>query len=254
MPPPLSALSDSAIRMDIESPHSRIRKRKKTQLRDALPIEDVAEERGDVFPIEDALEESGSDSGSDSVWDDFMRELELAVAAEQSASSSTASSSSSGPAAPAAAPVAGAARAPAAPPAAALAAHPSYPADIRGDGLAEFRHDTLRNILALHCHHPSHGSRCRLNRVLYGSTRKPAQGRPVGLMLAWARCADQYPDQKSHSRASMFPHILIEENLNYSAREAARMWAKSQPHLVAMMDNLERKREPGEGEEPIVPP
>ena len=76
--------------------------------------------------------------------------------------------------------------------------HPEYSVDIRGDGCAVLKHDTVRGILSAHCRHPDHGRLCRVQFKLTGNPRKPAQGRPVGALMAWLACAGDFLTQGAH--------------------------------------------------------
>ena len=103
-----------------------------------------------------------------------------------------------------------------------------------------------RRSLNAHCQH-GHGL-CRLNRSLLPG-RNPAQGRPVGLLLAWLRApcdSHRFLDREQHlalSRCANDPAVSFE------ARTAAREWAATVPELQAAMA-LERAPREGEGVEP----
>ena len=83
---------------------------------------------------------------------------------------------------------------------AARAPHLEFDVDVRGDGLCVFKYDTQLNILAAHCRLPAHGRDCRVNRTLEeGKTAAAAaRGRPLGFLVAWLRCAEQFATQQEH--------------------------------------------------------
>jgi len=61
-------------------------------------------------------------------------------------------------------------------------------------------------------------------RTLKPRAGKPAQGRPLGFLIAWMKCADDFTDQPSHSAASMSPAVFVDERFNFANRSAARAW------------------------------
>jgi hypothetical protein len=134
-------------------------------------------------------------------------------------------------------------------PAAARTRHVDYLIDARGDGLTLLKHDTKLNILAAHCRHPEHGRQCRLNRSLNGNARKPAQGSPIGFLIAWLLCAGDFsgPDaQKLHSDSSKQPEVFFDARYDFATRSLARAWLKDNyPDWLALF-NLEY----GDGTEP----
>ena len=124
-------------------------------------------------------------------------------------------------------------------PALAWVAHPAYHVDIRHDGgLAHFKHDTVRGILAMHCGHPRHAKTCRVNRTLTARDAKPAQGRPAGFLLAWAACAGDYDDAspakaaQAHQAIANPPQNAVEPKLDFAHRQEAQ-----QHHITIKQNN-----------------
>jgi hypothetical protein len=126
-----------------------------------------------------------------------------------------------------------------------------FKVDIRGDGLCELRFDTKLNILAAHCHHPDHGPKCRVHRTLNKSDvrSRGAQGRPAGFLLAWMKCAGDYPTQGAHHEISK--RGMLVHSLSFEARREAREWATSRyPDFAAFLDTHEARRVEGDPIEP----
>lgn len=122
------------------------------------------------------------------------------------------------------------------------------------DELGCFRHDIERNNLNIHCLLPGHGQFCRMNRTLKSSDApsRAAQGRSIGMQLAWFMAArdhpHEFPDRASHAALATrsgrgSPHLSLER------RTAWREWGMAQPSLGGIFD-LERNPRPGEGLEP----
>ena len=140
--------------------------------------------------------------------------------------------------------------------------HPGYPINIRGgDDGAHLRHDTQKHILSAHCAHPSHGRMCRINRSLKGNARKPSQGRPLGLLVAWINCAGAFTahpspkeNMKAHIKAAQWPEVLLEDHLSFANRAAARAWVADNSADWAELSDLERDQNAGEEVEPTDPP
>ena len=140
----------------------------------------------------------------------------------------------------------------------AYVAHPVYDVDIRGDGQCQFRHDTMRFFIAAHCRHPLHGSNCRANRQYRAHPRaprvKPSQGRPGGTLLAWMKCADDFPDAASHQAILKPDTVTWHEQLTLDKRTSARDWCeRNYPEFAEFLRHHERAPWPGEGEEPLLP-
>ena len=147
--------------------------------------------------------------------------------------------------------------APPAPPAA-LVAHPVFDVDIRRDGRCQFRHDTQRFFIAAHCRHPAHGPNCRANRQYRAHPRAPRvspwQGRPGGTLLAWLKCADEFPDAASHQAILKRDQCVISPHLTQYKRSKWRAWCERKcPEFANFLREHEREPWPGEGVEPELP-
>ena len=105
---------------------------------------------------------------------------------------------------------------------------------------------------------------CRLNRTLRAaaapgsSGARLAQGRPLGVLLAWLSAPhtapEAFPDRQSHKDlggAAERGNPLI----SYDVRTELREWAETLPELHTFFErDLERERRPGEGPEPSEAP
>lgn len=92
-----------------------------------------------------------------------------------------------------------------------------------------------------------HGERdCRLSRSLLPSDVKSrsGQGRPLGLMVAWLACAEEYPDARAHKDMKPMP--------SFADRQQARadFFADADHDRSEWIDGVERGVRAGEGEEP----
>ncbi len=126
---------------------------------------------------------------------------------------------------------------------------------IRGDpwaryeipGLGYLVLDEKANSLNAHC--AAHGSLCRLNRSLNSNDRRPAQGRPVGQLIAWLQCQGSFADAAAH-KASARQEAFV----GWATRFEARTWAKALPDFEEQILPLERPLARGEREEPFALP
>lgn len=99
--------------------------------------------------------------------------------------------------------------------------------------------------LDAHCGNPSHANArnpCRLNRTVSRGSRNPAQGRPIGMLLAWLSVSDSFPSRAAHHAARSDGSVL-----SLVLRRELRIWAMSE-RLGAL--EHEGARRPGEDEEP----
>lgn len=128
--------------------------------------------------------------------------------------------------------------------------HPTWHVDVRGDGLCYIKHDERLQILSAHCRHPNHGALCRVNRTLRTRPRNDAQGKPVGFLLAWMACADDYADQASHHAIAAQARVAGVEALSFENRSSWREWARvHSPGLTELAARVEAGGA-GTGEEP----
>ena len=100
--------------------------------------------------------------------------------------------------------------------------HIQYDVDARGDGQSFLKLDTKLNILAAHCRHPDHGNKCRMNKTLKARASKPAQGRPIGFLIAWLQCAGDFESQQLHSASNSFLNALVDPRYDFANRSRAR--------------------------------
>ena len=109
-----------------------------------------------------------------------------------------------------------------------------HPDVIKISALGELRyHKKTKNIVA-HC--SAHEDDCRRSRTTVGNSRRPGQGRPIGLLVAWLR------DPDSHGEGRFLVH-------NHADRKAAREYYNKLPG-AEQFGNNERKQDAGEEEEP----
>ena len=127
--------------------------------------------------------------------------------------------------------------------------HRVWDADIRADGLAKMKYEESTFQITAHCNLPSHGRLCRLRRsVLPG--KNLAQGRPGGFLLAWLKCAGEYPSQAAHQAMGQKAVVRIQPNLSFDTRALCRAWSESQAAMKAALEELEMKKAEAENEEP----
>lgn len=99
-----------------------------------------------------------------------------------------------------------------------------------------------------YCNHPDH-ERCSRERADWEG-RRPSQGRPLGLLVAWL--------EASHNYASKAEHCEFGVHLDLGRRQAARQ-ALQERGLggelgAARLLSMERPRRAEEVDEPEVPP
>jgi hypothetical protein len=81
---------------------------------------------------------------------------------------------------------------------------------------------------------------------------RASQGRPAGTLLAWLKCAADFPDQASHNKALNDRHILL-PSLSFAARAEARAWAETHhPEFAAFLAAHEAPQR-GDHPEPADP-
>jgi len=91
--------------------------------------------------------------------------------------------------------------------------------------------------------HQGNRRRSRTSRASEGN-RKPAQGRPLGLLLAWSEAAEHHENSDSHK-------VLFETT--WDDRKRARQYLKTLPGFDALF-HFERPLEAGEDSEPEMEP
>lgn len=132
-----------------------------------------------------------------------------------------------------------------------LVAHPAYSVDVRGDGRCIIRHDTVQKQWGAHCRLPAHGHLCRLNRTLKERAGNPAQGRPLGFLLAWLQSAGDFESKEEHMQLGRSPHFILDERMSHRTRVRARVWLRdAEPDVYRELTQLEREQQSGEGIEP----
>ena len=135
----------------------------------------------------------------------------------------------------------------------AATAHPTFRINPRGDGKSCLKYDTKLRSLSAHCGHPKHGDRCRIQRKTTEHPKDPnsAQGRPAGILLAWAACANEYKTGIDHMNCSRGVNVYLCEWLSSAQRKRWRQWlTTAHPDVVAELECLERHQREGEDIEP----
>jgi hypothetical protein len=110
--------------------------------------------------------------------------------------------------------------------------HPSWVADIRGDGLAELKFEASSQTITAHCNLPHHGKLCRMRRKVTGK-------KPIGFLLAWLSCGD-HPDFigiAEHQLEGRPPRMHISPHLTHEKRKEARDFGES-PAQFAVLEEL----------------
>ena len=114
--------------------------------------------------------------------------------------------------------------------------------------------------LNAHCTNPAHACKknpCRLNRTNQPSAIAggcAGQGRPLGLLLAWLRSSNHYPDMPTHKKSAVKKHKVTLEDQYFTSlavRQECRRWllAEGPP---ALREGKERpKLHVHEPDEPI---
>ena len=165
--------------------------------------------------------------------DDEQSDHDSSSKSSTSSSSSSTSSSSSG----------SSSAAPAAPPAG--SAPPPKKRALVADAVLEIGFATFKyykadeNIVCL-CQRTGHGNRCRLQRSRVAGA-KYAQGRPIGLMMAWLTAHLEDDDDNHHG------HVHMDPMPSYEDREEGRREFMELPDTEFWLD-LERPQRVDEGE------
>ena len=126
--------------------------------------------------------------------------------------------------------------------------HTRFECDIRGDGKAHLKHDTVLNKLAAHCCHPDHGDNCRMGRTLTADARgrNLGQGSPLGFLIAWMQAGDDFHSGPDHMNASHKPQVVLDLRWDFATRVMSRTWgADNCPDWAALLE-----LEAGDGLEP----
>lgn len=116
-----------------------------------------------------------------------------------------------------------------------------YPHDQRFEAVCR-RHQAAPDVAT-----GSSGVLCRLTRTGRANARRPAQGRPCGLMMAWLHVAAEVADRTCHCDAFFVGSISRE------ARRAARAMLSELPN-GALLLQCERALRAGEDSEPDACP
>ena len=112
-----------------------------------------------------------------------------------------------------------------------------------------------KNSGSLDAHCELHGPRCRVNRTLNESATRPAQGRPLGFLLAWlfaTEAGDVFACQREHfqSRLGKLPWSHL---YTFEVRAAARDWLEADPEWALWLDRSGCKERPMRGDEEREP-
>ena len=94
-------------------------------------------------------------------------------------------------------------------------------------------------------HSHGRGKECRLYRTLAARDARPAQGRLLGLLVAWLWRSSDFADHGAHLRAARSPLAF-----GHAGRSAARDFLLGQPARFQELLDYERGLRPGEGLEP----
>ena len=107
-------------------------------------------------------------------------------------------------------------------------------------GYGELVYNERDLSLGAHCGCANHVL-CRLNRtVVAGGASRPAQGRPIGQLVAWLRAGAAYETRGDH-----FAARRQEAAVSFPQRLAARRWLEGLPGMADLFA-LERPQRPGE--------
>jgi hypothetical protein len=110
-------------------------------------------------------------------------------------------------------------------------------------GIGYLVYDEKSESIGAHC---SRHKTCRLNRSIRANARRPAQGRPLGQLIAWLQASVHFESQANHKSTAR-----EEGYVSWVQRNAAREWAMGLPGFVDTMACLERHQRPDERVEPI---
>jgi hypothetical protein len=123
------------------------------------------------------------------------------------------------------------------------------------DEMGYFKWDAARSSLNLHCGCPGHGKLCRMNRTVtrVDNPARAAQGRSVGMQLAWFFAAwehpELFPDAKTHKDLNT-RKMQCSPFLAYDVRLRHRRWAILLGTLDEMLEHIEGRPRTGETLEP----
>ena len=247
------------LRADVEcAPQALLQDRVRRDPADALEDEGAAgdAEEVDLESLEDELERLINDA-------DAAEHPEMELRVESASSSRGPAASSSAPAPPPVDSVRDPPAEPVEPPEQSAdriarprvhdaVPHIEWVADVREDGLPRIRYDTQQKVLLAYCKHPRHGKACRVTRTTAeGRASKPAQGRPLGFLLSWLKCAECFETAKEHMAITLPGVSLYSEHLRPEVRSRNRLWMQQTcPDAYAQISARERPRRDGEADEP----
>lgn len=80
--------------------------------------------------------------------------------------------------------------------------------------------------------------------------QRPAQGRPLGFLMAWLRAGPECLHDGSHQVLARRESVH-DPRISYEQRVDARVWLEAQPNCQWLFE-LERPMRPEEGAEPPV--
>ena len=103
------------------------------------------------------------------------------------------------------------------------------------------------NQLVAHCPCASHGDRCRLTRTTLAG-KLQGQGRPMGLLLAWAKHAADFATQQEH--VHLQASDAAELVRSFETRSTARLEGMATPELAPFVAVERPQGEAEETEEP----
>lgn len=116
------------------------------------------------------------------------------------------------------------------------------------DGRGELVYNPIDNSLAAHCHDARHW-RCRLNRTCNRLRMRPAQGRPIGQLVAWLFDAARHESREAHFNARREEVVI-----DWSTRSRARAWFRENCPDSAAAFAKERPMGDDSRDEPIGVP
>lgn len=118
-----------------------------------------------------------------------------------------------------------------------------------GEFLGVIKWNAAAKSLDAHCRLRNHRCRlnCAVNRTTQGGAAGSAQGRPLGMLVAWLR-AGRHPD--AIDRDSHFGMRSRADILSPVDRLEARLWVEDQPALADFRSKERQDLWPGEGLEP----
>jgi hypothetical protein len=93
--------------------------------------------------------------------------------------------------------------------------------------------------------HCPHHKNCRMNRTVNPSVSKPAQGRPLGQIIAWLRDGPNHTSKAAHDATKRREAVV-----SWPQRSAAREWLTTLQGIEVMLEK-ERPCRDGERQEPF---